>query len=149
MTTLYFAILAHFVGDYLLQSDWMAREKTHAILPALAHALTYTVPFLLLTRSIPALLFIGGTHFLIDRFRLARYVCWAKNWLAPWPVCHSGNLCGAKTEHEPHRVPPTKPWRDCAATGYDPDRPLWLTLWLLIITDNTLHVICNTIALTW
>lgn len=117
-------ILAHLVGDYIIQSDWMAAEKTKRSIAAVVHAVTYTVPFLFLTWSPAALAFIAGTHFVIDRWRLARYVCWAKN--IPW-----------------------KPWADCAATGYPSDKPAWLAVWLLIIADNTLHLICNAAALRW
>lgn len=35
--------LAHMVGDYLIQSDWMAQEKTKRWWPAIAHALTYGI----------------------------------------------------------------------------------------------------------
>jgi hypothetical protein len=49
----------------------------------LVHAVTYTLPFLFLTTKLKTLLVIGGTHFLIDRFRLARYVTWLRNY--PWP----------------------------------------------------------------
>jgi len=121
-------LLAHLVGDYLLQSDWMAQEKTKRTVAAVAHALCYTLPFLFLTSSWSALLWIAGSHFIIDRWRLARYICWSKNWLAPpagWP----------------------RPWKDCQATGYDPTRPPWLSVWLLIIADNTLHLLCNGLVL--
>lgn len=123
-------ILAHLVGDYLLQSDWMAQEKTKRTVAALAHALCYTLPFVLLTQSPVALGLISGTHFVIDRWRLARYVCWAKNWLAP-----------------PEGRP--APWSQCQATGYSPDRPPWLSVWLLIIADNTLHLLCNGLSLAF
>ena len=72
-------ILAHLIGDYVLQSHWMAQEKTKQSFAAAVHATTYTLPFLFLTQSVAALAFILWTHFLIDRFRLARYVVWAKN----------------------------------------------------------------------
>lgn len=117
------------MGDYLLQSDWMAQEKTKQTVAAVAHAVCYTLPFLFLTSSWWALLLISSTHFIIDRWRLARYVCWAKNWLAP-----------------PSARP--LPWKECQATGYDPSRPPWLSVWLLIIADNTLHLLCNGLALT-
>lgn len=123
-------LLAHLVGDYLLQSDWMAQEKTKQTWAAWMHAVCYTVPFLFLTSSAWALWWIMVTHFVIDRFRLARYVCWAKNWLAP-------------REGRP------LPWKDCQATGYDPSRPPWLSVWLLIIADNTLHLLCNGLALAY
>ncbi len=120
-------IVAHAVGDYLLQSDWMANRKTSSTFAAAVHAATYLVPFLLLTQSWGALLVIAVTHLLIDRFRLVRYLNWAKNWLGP------GN----------------RPWAECTATGYAPDRPAWLTVWLMIIADNTLHIIINGLALRY
>lgn len=117
-------LVAHAIGDYLLQSDWMAQEKTKRSVAALAHVATYSLPFVLLGASVPALAVIVGTHFVIDRWRLARYVVWAKNWLGP-----------------------NRAWSECVATGYPPDRPPWMAVWLLIIGDNILHVLCNGLAL--
>jgi len=120
-------LVAHAVGDYLLQSDWMAINKTHRTMPAALHALVYTVPFLALTRSPSALLVVCLSHFVIDRWRLARYVSWLANWLAPGP----------------HPA-----WTEYRATGHAADRPEWLAQWLLIIADNTLHVLLNGWALS-
>lgn len=69
-------LIAHLVGDYVLQTDNVAKTKIRSSAVALQHALLYTLPFLFLTRSLIALLFICGTHFVIDRWRLAKYV-WA------------------------------------------------------------------------
>jgi hypothetical protein len=125
-------LLAHAVGDYVLQSHWMATEKTKRSEAAVAHVLCYALPFIfLLQPSRQALAVIVGTHFLIDRYRLARYVCWFKNWLAPYG--RSGNL----------------DWKACAATGYPPETPPWLATWLLIIVDNIMHVLINGLALTY
>jgi hypothetical protein len=163
-TILNLALLCHLIGDYLLQSDWMATEKTKKSTAALAHVLTYGLPFLLLTHSISALFVIVGTHFIIDRWRLARYVVWAKNYIAPWirrkKLGPDGRpwecLCGMNRPYlcfckanETELVPPTKPWKECTATGYDPERPLWLTVWLLIIADNTMHLCINALALIY
>ena len=104
-------IVVHLIGDYLLQSHYMATEKTKRTVAALAHVVTYVLSFLLLTRDARALAIIVGTHFVIDRWRLARYVVWLKNHLAP-------------------------------VTFND-----WLAVWLLIVADNTLHLICNAFAL--
>lgn len=123
------AFLAHFIGDYLLQSDWMAQEKTKRWWPAIAHALTYGLPFLIVTRSIPALVVIIVTHAVIDHYRLARHVVWVKNLLAP----------------KQYRYP----WSECSATGYNQDRVLWMSVWLMIIADNTIHNIINIIAIAW
>ena len=44
--------LAHMVGDYVIQSDWMASEKTKRWWPAIAHGVSYGVPFVLVTQSV-------------------------------------------------------------------------------------------------
>jgi hypothetical protein len=118
-------LVAHAVGDYILQSDWMATEKTKQNAAAAAHAFTYTLPFLFLTTSPEALAVILVTHFAIDRWRLARYVVWLKNRMGP----------------------NDDPWEECKATGFHESRPAWLTVWLLIITDNVMHVLINGLAL--
>lgn len=120
-------LVAHAVGDYIIQSDWMANEKTKRDVAALAHALTYVLPFLFLGPSAYAVAFMVVTHFAIDRWRLARYVCWTKNFLAPRGT--NGT------------------WAACSGTGYSPDRPTWLAVWLMIIADNVMHVLCNAFAL--
>jgi Protein of unknown function (DUF3307) len=118
-------LVAHAVGDYIIQSDWMATEKTKQHTAAAVHAVTYTLPFLLLTQSAAALAVICVTHFIIDRWRLARFVVWAKNY--PWPGSHA--------------------WAECRATGSPPDCPPYLSVWLLIIADNIMHVLCNAAAI--
>lgn len=119
-------LVAHAVGDYILQSDWMAQEKTKHTVAALVHVGTYILPFLLLTRSPLALAAIAGSHFAIDRWRLSRYLVWIKNWLGK-----------------------NRPWKECAATGYPPERPPWLAVWLLIGVDNIMHILCNGVALRY
>jgi hypothetical protein len=120
-------LLLHLLGDYILQTNWMATEKTKRNVAAGAHALVYGIPFMLLGPSKAAFLTIVMTHYFIDRYRLARYVVFAKNWI---------------TE-------PSIKWSQCSATGYGNDVPLWLSLWLLIIADNTLHLCINYAALRW
>jgi hypothetical protein len=122
-------LLAHLVGDYLLQSHWMANEKTKYWWPAWAHALTYGLPFLLVTQSPAALVVIVVTHAVIDHYRLARHIVWAKNLLAP----------------KSYR----RPWSECSATGYPADTPPWLAVWLMIIADNTMHLIINVAAVRY
>ena len=72
-------LVAHAVGDYIIQSDWMADNKTKSDVAALIHAATYTLPFLLITTDALALAWILMTHFFIDRYRLSRFVNWFKN----------------------------------------------------------------------
>lgn len=119
-------VLAHLVGDYLIQSHWMAVEKVNRWWPAIAHGLTYTIPYALVTQSFAALAVIAGTHIVIDRYRLAKHVVWAKNQIAP------------KAYRPTH-----------TATGYPDDTPPWLAVWLLIIADNALHLLINAAAVIW
>lgn len=148
-------LVAHAVGDYILQSDWMATEKVKRSTAALAHVLAYSMPFLFLTQSWKALAIIIVSHFVIDRWRLARYVCWAKNHLAPkwlretWGGSMELRLVSPSPETAGCKAVRNWPWYECTKTGYPPDRPDWLTVWLLIITDNTLHVLCNGLALKY
>lgn len=120
-------LVVHLVGDYITQSDWMAVWKVRRALPALVHSVVYSAGFLVFGPSGRALTLILVSHFLIDRFRLARYLVWIKNFLGPFG-------CNA-------------PWSECSQTGYPNARPDWLTVWLLIIADNILHITINGIAL--
>ena len=123
-------LLAHLVGDYIIQSHWMANVKTQRSiqgwLAAVLHGATYTIPFALITQSWVALLVIGGTHVLIDHWRLARHFIWLRNQFAP------------------------KSWRPGhTATGTPDDVPPWLSVWLLFIADNVLHILINVAAVRW
>ena len=57
-------LILHLIGDYLLQSDWMALNKTKCSKAAAAHAVTYSLPFLILSPSLEAFAVICITHFL-------------------------------------------------------------------------------------
>jgi hypothetical protein len=120
-------LLLHLIGDYLIQTDWMATNKTSNIRVAAIHVTVYTLPFLLLSPSMLALAVIFVTHVMIDRYRLARYVIYAKNKV---------------TE-------PGLQWVDACKTGFHKDMPQWLAVWLLIIVDNTMHLTINYAALRW
>jgi len=120
-------LLCHAIGDYLLQSHWMATEKTKRSFAAFCHAVSYAIPFYFLNPSWLALATIIVSHFYIDRWRLARFVVFAKNRIAP--------------------VDEWATWSFSQPTGYPQDSPAWLTVWLMVIADNILHVICNGLAL--
>jgi hypothetical protein len=120
----------------------MADNKTKAWFPALAHATIYSLPFFLIG-SWKAVLVIWATHYLIDRYRLARYVCWAKNWIAPKEWKFIAEIPDWRHIH------PQWPWKACVKTGYPPNVPDWLSVWLLIIADNTLHLTINYVALLY
>lgn len=141
-------LILHLLGDYVFQTDWMAKNKGRSSFAAGAHALAYSVPFLFLpiwlndlqqwlapitgktytpfeTCSLTAFLVILLTHFFIDRYGLARYVVYFKNWTTQ----------------------PSLRFADCSATGYHKDTPPWLAVMLLIVADNTLHLLINFLAL--
>ena len=120
--------LAHLVGDFVLQTHHQATEKTSRWVPALLHAATYTAAHLPVTRDPRALATIGLTHAVIDRYRLAKYLVWAKNQAAP----------------AAHRVPLADLRQ--TGTGYPASTPAWLATWLLILTDNTIHLAINAAA---
>jgi hypothetical protein len=118
-------IVAHLVGDFILQSDWMAREKFRNSWACFVHVVTYTLPFLLLTQEPVTLLIIAGTHFMIDRWRLPRFLIWAKN--MPFPG--------------------RRPFSECWRTGFPPDMPDDLSRLLYIIIDGTCHILINGAAI--
>lgn len=148
----------------------MADNKTKRWWPAFVHAAIYSATFWVLRLwsihpSIAAWLVIFATHFLIDRYRLARYIVWAKNFIGPvartltfeqvlakrgltGQVLSAGTAIDVLAEQRKSiRVNP--PFSMCSATGYGPEKPIWLAVWLLIVADNTLHLAINYAALRW
>lgn len=115
--------ILHLIGDYLLQNDWMAENKgkytAKGYMACLVHCALYTLPFALVYQSLHVEIIVFLSHFLIDKYKLAIYWIRLKNWY--W----SGDNF-----------------------GYAEDKPKWMSVWLLIIVDNTLHLICNYVAIT-
>lgn len=109
--------ILHLAGDYLLQNDWLAQNKTKSNLAAMMHAVVYSTPFLFICVSHWWFL-ICFSHFLIDRYRLAVYWIKLVNW--NWG---SKNL------------------------GFDADKPPFMAVWLMIIIDNTFHLLFNSFSI--
>jgi Protein of unknown function (DUF3307) len=127
----FWSVILHFVGDYLIQSNWMANEKVNRWLPAWVHGVTYTLPFLLLIQSLLALSVICVTHVIIDHYRLAKHLIWVKNFLAP-------------------RSYPQPTWAEASTNGgFSLSTPPWMAIWLMILVDNTVHVLINSAALRY
>lgn len=120
-------LLAHLMGDYVFQNNWEANKKTSSWLPAISHAAKYTACFVPVTRNWKALAIIGGTHLVIDHFRLAIPLMWAKNQVG----------VPSEERYEYSR----------ANAGYREDTPVWLSTWLMIIADNSLHMTINHVAI--
>jgi hypothetical protein len=92
-------ILAHFVGDYFLQTDFMAANKKKSSCVCLFHVVTYLVPFLLTPLLWWQIGLIGLQHFAQDR---TNFVVWlmrvkgsedfAKPPFAPWSIIVTDNI---------------------------------------------------------
>lgn len=119
-------LILHLIGDYITQTDAMAVRKTKSMPWAMAHACAYGLPFLLLGGWWAACVIIL-THCIIDRYRLSKYAVFAKNKVTS----------------------PGLEWRDCSATGYPSAAPAWMSVWLMIVADNTIHLMINYAALRW
>ncbi|QRG66777.1 DUF3307 domain-containing protein [Brevibacillus choshinensis] len=66
--------IAHLIGDFLLQTEWMAKYKAQRWLPLLTHCLVYTLSVTLLAflfvpggLSVWASLLIFLSHVILDR----------------------------------------------------------------------------------
>ena len=73
-------LICHLVGDYVLQTDWMAKKKTSSVAAAVVHSFFYALPFILITGWSWALFGIFATHINIDHYRLAGFVIRLKQW---------------------------------------------------------------------
>lgn len=86
-------LIAHLMGDYLLQNDWMAQNKKKATLPCLVHVAIYTLAVFLMTAwPLWALAAVAGTHFFQDRTDVVRRMMIAfgqrkfATEMAPWSI---------------------------------------------------------------
>ncbi len=146
-------LLAHLFGDYVLQSDWMAMNKSKRTWPCLVHVLLYTSMFLFITTSWKALLVIGGVHFILDRWPIIiRRLIWLKNHIGPGfkyvPFEKAGITGYYDTIYQESVGNPTYINKDEDINGFKP-RLNYITIWLYIITDNLLHIATNYLALTY
>lgn len=161
-------VLAHFVADWCLQSQWMASSKTSRWLPAAVHVAVYGALFALLVpaaRSWPVLAVVVGTHYLIDRYRLARHVNWAANFIAPVQrLTHweRRNLCRPPSERSPEprvtlvdpidhprRRSTNPPWSECSTYGSPPGTPDHIGFIVMVTIDQIMHLVVNWATLRW
>ena len=92
-------ILAHLVGDYILQNDYLALNKKRSNAICMIHVLFYMVPFLLCGFAPWQLLLIAIQHYVIDR---SNFVVWFMKWkgseafatgiCSPWSVIVMDNI---------------------------------------------------------
>jgi len=133
-------LLIHLFADYWLQNDWMALNKKKRWFPAIVHGIIYTLPFLLLTRSLIALLTIGITHIVIDHTNIVGRLNQLKNW------SFKSETVGYEVEIDRGHLPKIE--TITLNDGYN-GRPLFIRIWLIIIQDNILHLIINYLCLRY
>lgn len=144
-------ILVHLLGDFVLQSDWMALNKSKRFWPCFVHVCIYTSCFLLLTTSWKALLVIGATHFFLDRYHviMKRFI-WLRGHLNPqfsYPEYAKCDTTGYYDD-SPYN---TKKFTsgDGSTEMYAKPRIFPVSIWLYIIHDNFLHLVINYFALKY
>lgn len=82
MSLFSYLLVGHLVGDYLLQTSWMAAGKAKNWAPLLVHCIVYTsvisIAFLIATGTIPIkiILIVFISHIILDRRRFVAW--WAK-----------------------------------------------------------------------
>lgn len=131
--------LCHMFSDYWLQNDWMATNKKKHWFPAIIHGIVYTIPFILLTRSILALSIICISHVIIDHTNIINWLNQLKNFnFKPFAMGYFKPI-GSGILQKSSIV---------LKDGYG-DRPLFIRVWLLIIQDNILHLIINYLCLRY
>jgi len=111
-------LIAHLMGDFILQTEKQALGKKENFNLALQHALTYTIPFVFITQSFIALLVICITHAIID--------------YRPTPQILRRIINNSQTE-----------------SGFLVGSPSFITVWLNIISDNTIHLLINMLAIKY
>lgn len=102
---------------------------------AALHCFIYTLPFFfILDLTIWAALFIFTTHWFIDHYRLAKYVIMAKN-----------KLYVNRTEENAKRYHKD----NIDGFGFPKGTPEYIGFMVLIIVDNTMHLVCNYFAIMY
>lgn len=110
-------LLLHLFGDFILQNDYVGTRKKEKSLTGrlycIYHCITYALPFFLVT-DWRGVILIGLGHFIIDRWMVVAHFIKLKNFQP-----NIDNL------------------------GYTKETPKFMSTWLYIIQDNTIHLIWN------
>ena len=72
LETIYKLIICHLIGDYVLQSDFIAKTKGENWYHLLVHCILYSVPFYFAFGFSWQLIFVIAMHMVIDPLK-ARY----------------------------------------------------------------------------
>ena len=78
MKTVFILLASHFIGDYVLQTDFLAKTKGDNIWHLFIHSVLYSLPFMIAFGFNWKVPFIIGTHIVIDalkaRYKVINYV---------------------------------------------------------------------------
>lgn len=121
------AIIGHLIGDYILQTDWMALNKKKHTWPCFIHCLLWSLSVTLISgASLLAFTLLFITHFIQDRTNII--IWWMKlKWKDQSKFMECDTLL-IKHDYEPSIKPGLGPWS-------------------IIIVDNVWHIIF--ITLIW
>lgn len=129
-------VLGHFVGDYLLQNNWIALNKSKKWLPCLTHILIYTLAICVATWAFNPwwILVVVLSHLPIDRWSLA------EKWLkftkgrtlegfikSKQTVIKNDQIGGTLVHNEPCTA------MDSLQAGF--------STFVYIVVDNTFHIL--------
>ena len=92
-------IYAHLIGDYLLQTDWMAAHKKQKSWICGVHVIAYMIPFLWCGLSIWQFMAVAFQHFFQDHTQFISWLMVVKGSryfgqppMAPWSVVVTDNI---------------------------------------------------------
>ena len=78
MKTVFILLASHFIGDYVLQTDFLAKTKGDNIWHLFIHSVLYSLPVMIAFGFNWKVPFIIGTHIVIDalkaRYKVINYV---------------------------------------------------------------------------
>jgi len=92
-------IYAHIIGDFLLQTDWMAKGKKESWWIAGIHTFFYMIPFILVHPSIQQAILIAAQHMIQDHSNFVKWLMvkkgssiFAESPMAPWSIIITDNI---------------------------------------------------------
>ena len=68
-------IIAHLVGDFVIQNDWMTANKKKSNYVCFIHIFTYIIPFIFTALNPLQLLLISVQHYIQDRTYFITWFC--------------------------------------------------------------------------
>lgn len=126
-------LICHLIGDFWLQTPWMANNKFKENLPAAIHAFLYSIPFLFaFNLSATAYWTILLTHYVIDRYSVGSKLIWLKNYIVDQFFFFE----------------PQPDYKD-TLLGMSKETPLAVSFGVYVAAENVLHLIINALSIAY